>query len=113
MPNASEHPDYGHEREHCSGVIALVNSALESTEGEKGRLDAKIADKLRHGEFEVSDDYIELKVGFFLQESAELRLRNLLAARSRPYFARIDYRDDKAADRESLYIGKMSLSRPK
>jgi DNA helicase-2/ATP-dependent DNA helicase PcrA len=46
-----------------------------------------------------------------MQEHLDLRLRNLEAARSKPYFARIDFREAAKPEMEKLYIGKLSMAR--
>ena len=62
---------------------------------------------------ETTLGYVEKSIAGMLQERAALRLRNLLTARERPYFARIDFHESEKLIGESLYIGKMALGRRK
>ncbi len=57
------------------------------------------------------DAYNQLLVNAVLQTSLTLRLRNIEAARSKPYFARIDFQEDQKDQSEALYLGKLSLAR--
>ena len=57
------------------------------------------------------DAYNQLLVNSVLQSSLTLRLRNIEAARSKPYFARIDFQEDEKDQPEALYLGKLSLAR--
>jgi DNA helicase-2/ATP-dependent DNA helicase PcrA len=41
----------------------------------------------------------------------ELRLRKLKDAVNKPYFARIDFREENKQSNEKIYIGKLSLMR--
>lgn len=110
MP-AQNHPQYTEELEHCKSTLKCVEESLEITIGKKDRLDKDVERRLKHFSSESSQDYIDLIVNTLIQGSLDVRLRNLLTARSRPYFARIDFREDSKTDAEKLYIGKMSLIR--
>lgn len=110
MP-AINHPSYAEELERCKHTLGYVEKSLEATVAKKARIDADLDRVKRHFNAENSQDYIDIIVNSTLQGSMELKVRNLAAARSRPYFARIDFTEDGGRGREKLYIGKMSLIR--
>ncbi len=110
MP-AIKHPDYNEELARCNYTLGYVEKSLESTLKKKSRVDSDLDKARRHFNAENSQDYIDIIVNNLLQGNMDVKLRNLVAAKSKPYFARIDFseKDKKAA--EKLYIGKMSLIR--
>lgn len=110
MP-AMNHPAYPEELEHCKYTLGYVEKSLEATVAKKARIDADLDRVKRHFNAENSQDYIDIIVNSTLQGSMELKVRNLATARSRPYFARIDFAEDEGREPEKLYIGKMSLIR--
>lgn len=72
-------------------------------------LTQKVEYTKKHYNSESSQDYVELMVNTMMQSSAELKLRNLITAKSKPYFSRIDFKEEGKVESEKLYIGKMSL----
>ncbi|MCX7772484.1 MAG: AAA family ATPase, partial [Clostridia bacterium] len=56
-------------------------------------------------------DYVDLSVNKLLQCAFALKLKNLIEAEKKPYFARIDFQEEGAKELEKLYIGKMCLIR--
>lgn len=110
MP-AEKHPAYREELERLKYTLGYVEKSLEGMTRKKDVLDGDVAKGKKHFNSDNSQQYIELMINSMLQERAELKVRNLLAARSRPYFARIDFHEDGRRDAEKLYIGKMALIR--
>lgn len=110
MP-AINHPSYAEELEHCRYTLGYVEKSLETITARKERVDSNLDRVRRHFNAENSQDYIDIIVNSTLQGSMDIKLRNLLTARSRPYFARIDFQEESRPAAEKLYIGKMSLIR--
>ncbi|MCX7921335.1 MAG: AAA family ATPase [Clostridia bacterium] len=110
MP-AANHPDYNEELERCRYTLQYIEKSLENTITRKERVDNDIDKVKRHFSSESSQNYIEMLVNTTIQGSLDLKLKNLLTARSKPYFARIDFREGNKSAPEKLYIGKMSLMR--
>lgn len=110
MP-AINHPDYKEEHERCKYTLGYVEKSLESTLNKKGKIDNDLEKVRKHFNAENSQDYIDIIVNNLLQGNMDVRLRNLMAAKSKPYFARIDFSEKTKTDTERLYIGKMSLIR--
>ena len=110
MP-AVNHPDYREELERCRYTLKYVEKSLESTISRKSRIDKDLEKVRKHFNAENSQDYIDITVNTLLQGNMDIKLRNLITAKSRPYFARIDFREKARGEAEKLYIGKMSLIR--
>lgn len=110
MP-ATNHPDYMEELDRCNYTLGYVDRSLESTLSKKGRVDNDLDKVRRHFNAENSQDYIDIIVNTLLQGNMDVKLRNLMAAKGKPYFARIDFAEKERQEAEKLYIGKMSLIR--
>ncbi len=109
MP-AQNHPAYGEELEMCSYTLGYVEKSLEATAQKKSKVDVNLDSARRHFNAESSQSYIDITVNSLLQGSMDIKLKNLIKARSKPYFARIDFAEP-GSNAEKLYIGKMSLIR--
>lgn len=107
--SAENHPDYKSEIERCVYTLDYVEKTLESTLGKKQKLDAEIDKIKRHFNSESSENYSAMISNTLIQSSMSLKIKNLYTARSKPYFARVDFREEVKSDIEKLYIGKMSL----
>ncbi|MHB1393431.1 MAG: RNA polymerase recycling motor HelD [Clostridia bacterium] len=110
---AEKHPQYKEEKLRLETTLGYVEKSITSMLEKKGKLESDIDRTKKHGSGDNSQQYIELMINSMLQERAALRLRNLMTARSRPYFARIDFHEDEKLKAENLYIGKMALIRDK
>lgn len=110
MP-AINHPAYAEELERCKNTLRDVDKSLEITLAKKGHVDSDLERVRKHFNAENSQDYIDILVNNLLQGNMDVKLRNLMAAKSKPYFARIDFSEKNKTDAERLYIGKMSLIR--
>lgn len=110
MP-AQNHPAYSEELKRCNYTLEYVEKSLDSTAAKKQRIDNELEKVRKHFNSENSQDYIDMIINSTLKGSIDLRLRNLLTARSKPYFARIDFAENPGEKAEKLYIGKMSLVR--
>jgi len=110
MP-AVDHPDYKEELDRCNYTLQYVEKSLESTLSKKSRIDSELEWTLKHFNSDNSQHYIDIIVNSLLQGAMDIKLRNLVSARSKPYFARIDFIEKGKEAAEKLYIGKMSLIR--
>ncbi len=108
---AEKHPQYKEEKLRLETTLGYVEKSIAGMVEKKGRLENDIDRTKRHNTGDNSQQYIELMINSMLQERAALKLRNLMTARSRPYFARIDFQENIKDKAENLYIGKMALIR--
>ena len=91
MP-AEKHPAYREELKRCNYTLDYVEKTLQASIIKKEKLDRDIERLRKHLSSDASQDYIELLVNTTIQGSIALKLRNLVTAKSKPYFARIDFR---------------------
>lgn len=108
---AEKHPACGEEKERLDITLSYVEKSIDSMTKKKNKLDEDIDRGKKHKTGDNSQQYIDLMINSMLQERAALKLRNLITARKRPYFARIDFHEKDKAEEEKLYIGKMALIR--
>lgn len=109
--SATKHPAYNEELERCNYTLGYVEKSLNSTLAKKERIDKDLDRVKRHFNADNSQNYIDMIINSQMQDNLALKLRNLVTARSKPYFARIDFKEDSKQDSEKLYIGKMCLMR--
>ncbi|MDF2521266.1 MAG: helicase [Clostridia bacterium] len=110
MP-AKNHPAYKEELKRLEYTLDYVEENLKTMTMRKSTLDKDIEQGKRHYNSESSQAYIDLMIGTMLQDRADVKLRNLIAARSKPYFARVDFKEAEKTETEKIYIGKMALIR--
>lgn len=110
MP-AVNHPDYTKELERCNYTLKYVEKTLENMLSKKSRVDSELEWTKKHLSSDNSQHYIDIIVNSLLQGAMDAKLKNLISARSKPYFARIDFTEKGKTAPEKLYIGKMSLIR--
>ncbi|MCX8129586.1 MAG: AAA family ATPase [Clostridia bacterium] len=110
MP-AKDHPSYKEEYNKSKYVLDYVKVALDAAIKRKDKMDSEIGRIKKQFSWESSQDYVELVMNSMLQGSLELKLRNLKAAMEKPYFGRVDFKEDNKKTVEKLYIGKVSLMR--
>lgn len=109
--SAKNHPAYKEELQRLNYTLEYVEQSLSIMTARKSNLDNDIERGKRHYNSESSQSYIDLMIGTMLQDRADVKLRNLVAARSKPYFARVDFKEKEKPNSEKLYIGKMALIR--
>lgn len=108
MP-AKNHPAYNEENDRLKLTLHYVNKSLDASAYQKQKIDSEVSRGRRHFDSSDSDSYTGLMVNTMLQDRINLRLKNLEKAKSRPYFARIDFLEKEKNVPDKLYIGKMVL----
>jgi DNA helicase II / ATP-dependent DNA helicase PcrA len=105
------HPDWEPEQAHLQTTLALVSQTLGESRATKENIDREVHRLMETGDPDSSIDYADLSVNLMIQGSLALRLRNLTEAARKPYFARVDFREEGQANAQAYYIGKMVLIR--
>jgi DNA helicase-2/ATP-dependent DNA helicase PcrA len=110
--SAQNHPAYPEELARLDYTLGFVAQNLDAAAEKKQMVD-RAASRAKKGyqQADSSQEYMDLMLSAALQSSVNLRLRNLESARSKPYFARVDFKESGKAETERLYIGKMCLAR--
>lgn len=107
--SAEKHPAYQEELGRLEYTLGYVDKSLNRIVAEKEKLDDEVSKNFRHFDSSSSESYIALMIGTMFQGSMELRLKKLKDAINKPYFARIDFKENNRTESEKLYIGKLSL----
>lgn len=109
--SAANHPAYKEELERCRYTLDYVEKSLERALERRTKISDELENVKRHMSGDSSADYTSILVNTMLQDTLALKVRNLYTARGKPYFARVDFKEDDTVRTEQLYIGKMSLAR--
>ena len=109
--SVQNHPDYSKESERLNYTLELAAKTLKESTASKSRIDKEVERLQKTGSSDSSLDYVDLSVNQLLQNSMAMKLKNLLEAQKKPYFARIDFLEEGTEEVEQLYIGKMCLIR--
>ena len=104
-------PVYREELNNLLYTLDLVKKNIGELRESKSRIDREIDRLLRTGSSDSSLDYVDLSTDKLLQSAFALKLKNLMEAERKPYFARIDFHEGAGNETEKLYIGKMCLIR--
>ncbi|QCX33341.1 DNA helicase [Caloramator sp. E03] len=109
--SSKDHPDYNEELNRLEFTLGYVEKSLENAIKEKDRLDVEVSKSKKGLHGDSSQGYIDLMINTMFHDRIQIKLKNLIAARKKPYFARIDFKEEGASEKEKIYIGKMSLMR--
>ncbi|MGC6173970.1 RNA polymerase recycling motor HelD [Lacrimispora sp. 38-1] len=105
-----KHPDYEEEMKRLEETIAYIKGAICATE--LNRLEGKDEIKQAYVDLDFldsSNSYATIMLYSTLLAELEKDYDKLLIAQEKPYFARIDFKQEDEAEFEKFYIGKMSL----
>ncbi|QNU66835.1 AAA family ATPase [Ruminiclostridium herbifermentans] len=109
--SAANHPAYKEELERCRYTLDYVKKSLERAIEKRKKVGNELDNVQRHMSGDSSADYTSIMVNTLIHDALALKIKNLHTAKSKPYFARIDFLEDDTKKIEKLYIGKMSLAR--
>ncbi len=110
MP-CTEHPSYNEEKKHLAETLVLVDKTLQESRQSKNKIDSEIDYLLKSAVSDSSLDSVDLSVNRLLQGTFALKVKNLVEAQKKPYFARIDFFEEGTNEPDRIYIGKMCLIR--
>jgi DNA helicase-2/ATP-dependent DNA helicase PcrA len=109
--SAANHPAYKEELERCRYTLDYVEKSLKRALEKREKIGNELENVKKHMSGDSSADYTSIIVNTMLHDTLALKVKNLYTARSKPYFARVDYKENGTEKTENLYVGKMSLSR--
>ncbi|EGD48173.1 UvrD/REP helicase [Ruminiclostridium papyrosolvens DSM 2782] len=109
--SAANHPAYKEELERCRYTLDYVEKSLKKALEKREKIGNELESVQKHMSGDSSADYTSIMVNTMLHDTLALKVKNLYTARGKPYFARVDYKENDSDRTEKLYIGKMSLSR--
>lgn len=109
--SSGKNATYRQENDHLQYTLQLVKKSLRESVESKEKVDKEVDRLSKTLSSDSSLDYVDLATNKMLQGAVSIRLKNLMEAVKKPYFARIDFQESGAKEREELYIGKMCLIR--
>lgn len=110
MP-AINHPAYLEELQRLNYTLKLVFQNLETVITKKSTVDRDFNRAKKGYKADSSQEYMDILLNAALQSTVNLKLHNLEASQDKPYFARVDFKENTKLEIEKLYIGKLCLSR--
>ena len=109
--SAEKHPAYREESERLTYTLGFVEQSITEMTFKEAKMAGEVNQAKRRYHSDNSQDYIDLMINSTLQQGYQLKLRNLETARSKPYFARVDFQEAGKPKTDRWYIGKMCLVR--
>lgn len=106
----SDKKTFEYEKERLSVILQKIDRALIDKEAERIRLEDEINYLQAHYNGDNFQNDIDLSVNSALLSSAEKLLAGLKVSSQKPYFARIDFKEDREKDHSVFYIGKMNFT---
>lgn len=107
-----KHPDYENENQRLEETKTHISSTITAVEDYRRLYKDNIKDAMSDLDTqESSQNYINVLINTQFVQIADKNYDNLLRAKKKPYFARIDFRQKGSDEREKFYIGKTSLLR--
>ncbi|WP_341348998.1 HelD family protein [Fervidicella metallireducens] len=108
MP-AKTHPDYNEEIKRLDYTLDYVEKSIISMTRRQKKVEEDLLGSRKSLNSDSSQAYIDLMLNSMFEESIKIKLKKLLDAQSKPYFARIDFKEKDKEQIEKIYIGKVSL----
>ncbi len=107
-----KHPDYENEIQRLDETKTHISRTITAVEDYRRLYKDNIKDAMSDLDTqESSQNYINVLINTQFVQIADKNYDNLLRAKKKPYFARIDFKQKGSVDREKFYIGKTSLLR--
>lgn len=108
-----EHPDYIEETNRLNSTKEYIENAILATNKNRELHKDEIKDAYINLDYlDSSQSYVSILVNTKLLDELEKNYDSLIRYRKKPYFSRIDFRQEDNAHIDKFYIGKMSLYKP-
>jgi DNA helicase II / ATP-dependent DNA helicase PcrA len=108
---ALNHPDYKTEYEKLKYVLDYMKKYNDRVTSQKSRIDKEVDYGKRHYNSDNAEQFNELIINTTLQDNLNQKMKNLNKSLLKPYFARVDFKEEENKALQTLYIGKLSLLR--
>lgn len=107
-----KHPDYENEIQRLEETKTHISRTIAAVDDYRRLYKDNIKDAMSEMDIKgSSQNYINVLINTQFVQIADKNYDNLLRAKNKPYFARIDFMQKGSIDREKFYIGKTSLLR--
>ncbi|MDT8717196.1 AAA family ATPase [Clostridium sp. 19966] len=108
MP-ACNHPHYSKELKKLNFILEYLEEYNKRIDIQKRKVDKEVDYGTRHYNSDNAEQFNSLIINSTLQESLQHKLKSVEKSLSKPYFARVDFKEKLSNKIDNIYIGKMSL----
>lgn len=110
VPMAQRHPDFSQESERLQMTKAYMKKMIEIIIENRSKQRAEMKQAMIDYDYlDSSQSYITILVNAQLLEYGEKNFDQFTRGLKKPYFARIDFKEDGSQEFKRYYIGKLSL----
>lgn len=110
MP-ALNHPEYDSEIQKLKYVLEYLKGFNIKMLNQKERINKEVEYGIKHYNSDNAEQFNDLIINSSVKEGLVQKLKDVSRSLSKPYFARVDFKESRSSRLERLYIGKMSLMR--
>jgi len=96
----------GKEELHLKECYKVIIENIKYYQERMDIMTAEVQQLYEHYHSDNPELYNELALNIVMEQQMKMELRKNRNARKKPYFGRIDYRDERDGERYSLYLGK-------
>ncbi|WBW95156.1 RNA polymerase recycling motor HelD [Oceanirhabdus sp. W0125-5] len=101
--------DYLMESSRLDLTLKHLNIYYDKTIKTVAKIDEEVEYGIRHFNSDNAEQFNELVINSVLQSNLKTKVQNLVQSLNKPYFSRVDFKEDSSDEDENLYIGKTSL----
>ncbi|QAA35126.1 RNA polymerase recycling motor HelD [Clostridium manihotivorum] len=105
----TEHPDYEEELKRLDITLKYLKSYNDRILADKNKIDSEVEYGLSHYNSDNAEQFNDLSINYVLQKNLEYKVKGLESSMEKPYFARVDFKEQYKDKLQQLYIGKVSL----
>jgi DNA helicase-2/ATP-dependent DNA helicase PcrA len=109
--SALKHPEYNMELEKLEYILDYMKRYNQRIISEKSRIDKEVEYSITHYNSDNAEQFNELIINSTIQDNLNQKAKNLSKSLLKPYFARVDFKEEDSKNSQNLYIGKVSLLR--
>lgn len=106
---ALNHPDYKIELKKLRYTLEYLENFNKEINEHKKQVDYDVEYSKSHYNSDNAEQFNELVINEVLQNSMKNKLKNIARSLEKPYFARVDFKENISNKVDKCYIGKMSL----
>ncbi|RDI47953.1 RNA polymerase recycling motor HelD [Falsibacillus pallidus] len=108
--NIPQHPDFTHELNRLDFTKKYIDVVIKTSSTSKDQFKSNIQEAFGDADWlDSSAAYTDILTNASFFEMSKEELESLELARTKPYFARIDFKGKDSGEEERHYIGKTSL----
>jgi DNA helicase II / ATP-dependent DNA helicase PcrA len=107
--SALDHPDYKIESAQLKYILDYIKKYNQNFLQNKLKIDTALEYGFSHFDPDNREQYNEIMINTVLQQNLNQKLKDLIKSEKKPYFARVDFKENDSTKKQNLYIGKTSV----